>query len=455
MIDWAETKKRFNRSDLSGDRPKVVVVCDKCGFIRIKAIRKKSLAINNQIPWECNTCVANRPEKKEKSKSGAIKGWKNEEYRQIISTNSKRIWEDEDRASKMASVRTDPQKLKLMTEKNRIKWLDPLHREKMAAFWKDPNHCQRAATARANHPKVSSLQTILYSILDDLGVKYYREREDEPSDPQCIIGPYNFDCVIPREGKPSLLIECQGEYWHKLEDNIRNDKAKSSYIENNLSAQYELKILWEHEFSNKGKILENIKYWLGVSEIELIDFEFDGIIIKDCPASEYRLLLSKYHYLSKSERGGMAYGAYLGEELIAVCVFSPLVRQNIRTGKHKAIECRELSRLCIHPRYQKRNFASWLISRCIKSLDSKYKLIISYCDTTFNHDGATYKACNFKEDGKVPADYWYVDENGWVMHKKALYSRAVKFSMKEKDYAEKNGYRKVFGKEKLRFIYER
>ena len=58
----------------------------------------------------------------------------------------------------------------------------------------------------------------------------------------------------------------------------------------------------------------------------------------------------------------------------------------------------------------------------MKQLNSKYKLIISYCDTTFNHDGAVYKAANFILDGEVKPDYWYVDEGGWVMHKKTLYS---------------------------------
>jgi len=92
------------------------------------------------------------------------------------------------------------------------------------------------------------------------------------------------------------------------------------------------------------------------------------------------------------------------------------------------------------------------VSRCIKKLNPKYTTIISYCDTTFNHDGATYKACNFKLDGEVKPDYWYVDEDGWVMHKKTLYNHAIKMGMKEKDYAELNKYKKAYGDKKLRFL---
>lgn len=296
------------------------------------------------------------------------------------------------------------------------------------------------------------MQTALYSILDDLGVKYYREYEDKPDDPETIIGPHEFDCVIPRNDKPDLLIECQGDYWHSRDSAKWRDCSKASYISNNFSDRYELKYLWEHEFKCKDKIVELLKYWLGMSEVELIDFEFGDVEIKKAAASDYRLLLSKYHYLPNAGKGGIAYGAYLGDELIAVCVFSLLVRQNLPWDNRST---RELSRLCIHPRYQRVNFASWFVSRCIRELDSRFGTVISYCDTTFNHDGAVYKACNFKLDGVVKPDYWYVSEDGWIMHKRTLYGHARKFGLGERDYAELNGYKRVFGGEKLRFIYNR
>jgi GNAT superfamily N-acetyltransferase len=279
---------------------------------------------------------------------------------------------------------------------------------------------------------------------------YYRERESAPNDPETIIGPYNFDCVIPM-GARKLIIECQGDYWHSRDKAIRTDRSKAIYIER-YYPDCELKYLWEHEFQCKDRIVATLKYWLGIDKLDVCDFNFSDVIVTGCNAKDYKLLLSKYHYLPNAGRGGIAYGAFLGDELIAVCVFSPLVRQNLPWDKENT---RELSRLCIHPRYQKKNFASWFVSRCIKFLDPKYRTIISYCDTTFNHDGAAYKACNFRLDGDVPPDYWYVAEDGWIMHKKTLYQRATKMSMKEKEYAEKFGYKRVYGSRKLRFIYDR
>ena len=198
-----------------------------------------------------------------------------------------------------------------------------------------------------------------------------------------------------------------------------------------------------------------MKYWLGITDIDTVDYDLKDLDIRLAPAKDYKLLLGKYHYLPNAGRGGIAYGAYLNDELVAVCVFSPMVRQNIDTLEYNPKESRELSRLCIHPKYRKKNLASYFVSRCLKLLDPQYKLVISYCDTTFNHNGATYKACNFEEAGSVPPDYWYVDSAGYIMFKRTLYGHAIKMKLTEAEFAEKLGYNKVWGLEKLKFVYRR
>ena len=389
--------------------------------------------------------------------------WHNKSYKTLLSDRSKKFW-IENRQKMLELFHSDKyldafmsavtsqeyrQKISRAVKKN---WENQEFAKRMIELRNKPELRQKMAIARLNQPRVSSIQTILYSILDDLGIKYYREYLDRPSDLECAIGPYVFDCVIPREGKPTLLIECQGDYWHSIDKKIKQDQSKATYINNNLSNQYELKCIWEHEFQCKDRVVELIKYWMGIAKLELIDFDFNNVKIKECPASDYRLLLSKYHYLANACRGGITYGAYLDNELIAVCGFSPLIRQNIPEDSKTT---RELSRLCIHPRYQKRNFASWFVSRCIKLLPNQYTTIISYTDTTFNHNGTVYKALNFKLDSEIKPDYWYVDKDGWVMHKKSLYDHARKMNMIEKDFAEKNGYKKIHGNKKLKFVFKR
>ena len=148
----------------------------------------------------------------------------------------------------------------------------------------------------------------------------------------------------------------------------------------------------------------------------------------------------------------MAFGAYISDTLMAVCVFSPLIRQNLPFDYETT---RELSRLCIHPQYQKKNFASWFISKCINLLQPTYKTIIAYSDTTFNHYGTVYKASNFTLDSIIKPDYWYVCKDGWVMHKKTLYEQARSLHMTENAFAEKYGYSKMFGYNKYRYKYVR
>ena len=423
-----ESKKRWQDANF---RAKMMTV-------EMTAARKVSSSKTAKILWKDPKY---RTKLSRRISDRMLKRWKQEGYREFIvevaRDNTTKLWEDgvfndsfgEEFCGKMQII-------------NKAKWQDEEYRQKMAVVL-------------LNQPRVSSIQTILYSILDDLGVRYFREHDNRSADVECLIGPWTFDCVIPRENKTTLLIECQGDYWHSRKDRQIRDQQKSSYITNNLLGQYELKYLWEHEFLCQDKIKEILKYWLGLNEPELINFSFNDIQIKITPALDYKPLLGKYHYLPNAGRGGIVYGAYLKNELIAVCAFSPLIRQNISIPGYDAGAVRELSRLCLHPKYRKKNFLSWFVSSCLKALDDKFKCVISYCDTTFNHTGAIYKACNFKLDGEISPDYWYVSDDGWIMHKRTLYGHAIKMQMTEKVFAEKYRFKQVWGQKKLRFRYDR
>lgn len=315
--------------------------------------------------------------------------------------------------------------------------------------WKeDTQFVGKMAVARMNRSTVSKLQLILYSILDDLGVEYYREYEDQDDDEQCHIGHHSYDCVIPN-GDKTLVIECQGEYWHSLEHSKINDRLKRTEI--NKYEQYELKYIWEHEFYCKGRVESLLRYWLGTGHKQE-QFNFTDVEIKKVKKSEVELLISKYHYLHSTSRCGYIYGAYLGGELVAACIFSPLSRYNLPYDKFSTLE---LSRFCINPKYQKKNFASWMISRCISLLPERFKTIISYADTTFNHDGTMYKASNFELIGQTNCDYWYVGSNGEYLNKHTLYNRARKMKITEREYADRIGYKKIKGLHKNIYRYER
>jgi GNAT superfamily N-acetyltransferase len=380
--------------------------------------------------------------------------WTNDAYRTNITSKIRKQTSSQSFKAKMAGITknlwaNDEYRNKVLATKS-----TPEFKAKMAAIASSPGYKKKLAIAANRLPSISSLQVQLYSLLDDLGVKYYREREGN-SDSECIIGPWAFDCVIPRCGQKTLLIECNGDWVHSLPSKRAADRAKSTYISKYHSDSYELKTIWEHEFADFNRVAETIKYWLGLTKYSINDFDFHDVIIRSCAAADYRGLLNKYHYLPNAGRGGIAYGAYLNTKLVAVCVFSPLPRQNINIRNLPFDIVRDLSRLCIHPNYQKRNFGSWFVARCIKMLPLKYRAVVAFADTTFNHTGSIYKACNFEFDGEVKPEYWYTSHDGWVIHKKTLYNKAVKLGLTEREYVDRFNYVKTHGYKKLRFVFMR
>jgi hypothetical protein len=390
---------------------------------------RKTVTESNSIIW------ANRTDELSKR---ALELWQNKEY----SDKTKAGMNTPEAREKLSAAIIACWASQEYREKMKAIYDSIEYKEKMKAIFNSPEVREKMAIARASQSgRISSIQTMLYAYLDELGIEYHKEGE------QTRIGYYVFDCLVVHNNK-KILIECQGDYWHSLENAERNDRSKFTYI-NRYFPEYEIMYVWEHEFYCKDRVLDRLKLKLGL-DIETKEFNFSDLTIREINNIGAKTFLDLYHYLGK-DRGGRAFGAFDGDLLIAVIVFSPPLRQNT-AGQFGLIdgEIRELSRLCIHPSYHKKNFASWFIKRTLKQIDCK--LVIAYADTTVGHDGGIYKASNFKLHHIVPADYWYVDTSGYVMHKRTLYGRAVKQKMTEAEFAEAKGYIRKYGGEKLCFI---
>lgn len=80
------------------------------------------------------------------------------------------------------------------------------------------------------------------------------------------------------------------------------------------------------------------------------------------------------------------------------------------------------------------------------------KCLLTFADATYGHVGTIYKAANWKLDGIIDPDYFYIDNNGYVMHKRTLWGHAKKMNMSESEYCGKYGYIKKYGKEKYRYL---
>ena len=155
------------------------------------------------------------------------------------------------------------------------------------------------------------------------------------------------------------------------------------------------------------------------------DYTIDRVTKSD--AAE---LLLRYHYLkdiSKGFKSGYNYGLYKKNDfsplniggIQGVCIFTGLPVPEIAKGafgleRNEQQGLFELSRLCIHPDTQQReyNITSWFVSKAIKRLrkDTEVKAIISYADSDY-HSGTIYRACNFRYCGlsEPKKDFYFAD----------------------------------------------
>lgn len=372
--------------------------------------------------------------------------WSDPALRKVMSDRVLELWKDPEYIEKQRLAALDPALIKLKSDNAKEQWKNPAFREGQA----------RVLAQFLTGGKDSILERTTQTLLTALGVQYVRHH---------VIGYFEFDLFIPES---NLLIECNGEYWHSLRKPA--DAAKFTYVDEHFP-QYRVLYLWERDFMNSGLIRQKLMTELIGAEdpaLEQRDFSFDDLTVKPLDAKEKlphsyysapEEFLQSFHYAGYGRSAKSVYGAFLGSELVAVCKFSTPVRQEVATSMGlRQSEVLELDRFCIHPLYQKKNFASWLVSRCSRrAFDDhpRVRTLASFADSTFGHTGVIYRAAGWSFVHVVRPDYHYVGPGGFVIHKKTLWDHASKNGHSESDYALAHGYVKVFGKEKLKFSLAR
>lgn len=377
-----------------------------------------------------------------------------QKFKDRISAWAKKQWQDPNYRQAQHELRNNIRYKTAASNRSRALWQDPEYRKRII------DALDKARPSSAPKDNISSLQRILYSVLDQLNITYW------PEGPQTIIGPiittggrfegYSFDCLIQHE-ETKLLIECNGDYWHKTPERIGRDLAKATFLKT-YYPEYELLVLWEYEFRSPTRIHNILLNKLGITQPEIIDFKLGDIIINTAPElNAIRCFLATNHYLANIGRdGSYRITAELNGTIIAAAVFShPTRRESYQRLHLNKTQVYELTRFCILQGHHKKNFASWFLSRCLKivhTTNKGIKAIISFADTTFDHIGTIYKATNWKLDGIVKPDYWYRDDLAWY-HKKTIWDLAKKNGQLESQYALARGLHKVVGKQKMRYLY--
>lgn len=447
---------------------KLSVNCSKCNS-EFLIVRRTLLSKNKlKSPILCRACAAKlsvpsniktrwTDEYRNKHKQAMQNKWQTLEYnkkmeewhssdeaKKIKSENTKKLWQNDEfkkqiiKGNEIAN-RSEETHQKRSNHSKKL-WQNQEFRNKMTEMsqklWQNDEY--KSKIANSSQPIISKQHQTAMSILDDMNVKYVSEYK---------LGPWTFDIYIPNN---NLLVEINGDWIHSQPHKQKADKAKATYIEL-YSPKLSLKYIWEHEFYTEGRVKSSLEYWTNTQNNK-VEFEFDDITIKEATYDEASEFINKYHYIGNIGRRGQYIGGYIGDKLVAISVFSNCTRKEVATSDNLDYNTTvELSRFCIRPEYHKYNFASWLLSRLVKLVNKKH--IVAFSDSSFNHLGTIYKASNWEYLRNVPPDYWYVDKDGWVMHKKTLWNRATNLKLSELEYAEQKGYKKIWGKEKNKFLY--
>lgn len=149
------------------------------------------------------------------------------------------------------------------------------------------------------------------------------------------------------------------------------------------------------------------------------------LTISPCHVSEVRAFIETHHY-SHSINGvkvTQCFAAWHEGRLVGAALFGQLSTTAWKKFGGTEREVLELRRLVLLDECE-RNSESRVIGYCIRWVRKKLpsvKVVVSYADPMFGHEGVIYKASNFTLIGTTPDDKGYRDpETGKMYHSRAL-----------------------------------
>ena len=126
-------------------------------------------------------------------------------------------------------------------------------------------------------------------------------------------------------------------------------------------------------------------------------------IVKPCEIQDIREFVETWHYSGNVNglRVAQCFALYNGDELIGSMIYGALGMANAwkKYGESEA-EVVELRRLCCIDDTPK-NTESYFIGSTLRWLrqNTDYKVVVSYADAHYGHEGTIYKASNFRHVG--------------------------------------------------------
>ena len=128
--------------------------------------------------------------------------------------------------------------------------------------------------------------------------------------------------------------------------------------------------------------------------------------------------LLKIHYARRMPCITDAFGLFVDGDLIGVVTYgqpaSPSLCKGI-AGEENRQNVLELNRLCLLPKYNGSNYASYLVGNTLKMLPNN-TFVVSYADSAWGHVGYVYQATNFLYTGMTKERTDKYSESGHSRH---------------------------------------
>lgn len=119
--------------------------------------------------------------------------------------------------------------------------------------------------------------------------------------------------------------------------------------------------------------------------------------VRQITYEETKPFLLNIHYARRMPSISFAFGLFVDGDLIGIVTYGvPASNSLCRgiAGEENTYNVLELNRLCLLPKYNGENYASYLVARSLKLLPN-HTFVVSYADTAWTHVGYIYQATNF------------------------------------------------------------
>lgn len=156
-------------------------------------------------------------------------------------SNTGREWTDETRRNVSIGVKNsyNDELRKKRSEDNKRIWANMTHEQKL----KRTHNGMTAAREKALRLNSSSIEDKVAKQLDELKIKYVRQKRIN----KC---KFYLDFYLP---KYKLVIECNGDYWHRLPDRVERDNKLKKFVER---TGHKIIFIWEHDIRDES-------FWIG------------------------------------------------------------------------------------------------------------------------------------------------------------------------------------------------